>query len=63
MYHILRLLILEIASRSDFIGRSGPMEFPVGPAGNNFNILGPLLAGIIKFVFIIITILFILQLS
>ena len=51
MYRILRILILllEVAIRSDIIGRSGPMEFPVGHAGNNFYFLGPFLAEIIKF--------------
>ena len=45
------MLMLEIAIRSDFIGRSGPMDFSVGLAGNNFYFLNTFVAGIIKFTF------------
>ena len=37
MHRILRISILEIAIRSDFINRLRQMEFPVDPTGNNFS--------------------------
>ena len=51
MCRILRILhvLLEIAIRSGFIGRSRVMEFPEGPDGNKFYVLGTFWAGIIKF--------------
>ena len=49
VYGILRIFVREIAIRSHFKGRPGPLGFLVG---NNFYFLGSLFAGIIKFVFL-----------